>query len=119
MPITFDIKLGYVYANNAGEERLVVSVSHVLYSSAKPRRAGAAQPVVAWRTVDPSLPVGQKAQGSATLLSFRRWAVSSRIASAEDWAAFQTLKSKRYWASSDKAAARQIRKKLGTWPRFN
>lgn len=118
MPGTPDIETGYVYANDAGDERLVVSVSHVPYYLAMSRRGRAAQPVVEWRTVDPNLPTGQKAQGSATLLSFKRWAVSSRKASVEDTAAFETLQSRRYWASSNKAAVRQIRKKLGTWPRF-
>ena len=75
-----EVRMGFVYENDAGEQRLVVSVDH-----------GRANPVAIWRTPDPNLPKGAKAQGSATVASFRRWAVKMRKATSEDWSAFQQV----------------------------
>lgn len=86
------VQMGFVYENEAGEPRLVVSVDH-----------GRASPVAIWRTPDPSLPKGAKAQGSATVASFRRWAVKMRKATLEDWSAFQQVERRRVWNKRDTA----------------
>ncbi|MEI2697006.1 MAG: hypothetical protein V9E94_01210 [Microthrixaceae bacterium] len=74
------IRMNMVYVNQSGEQRLAISVG---------RRAH--NPVVEWRTPDPKLPLGAKAHGSATVASFRRWAVSARKAAKEDWEAFDLV----------------------------
>lgn len=71
------IQVGFVFENEAGEPRLVVSIER-----------GRLIPVAIWRTTDPNLPKGAKAHGSATITSFRRWAVKMRKATLEDCVAF-------------------------------
>lgn len=88
------IQMNYVYENEAGEQRLVVSVDH-----------GKASPVAIWRTPDPDLPKGAKAQGSATVASFRRWAIKMRKATTEDWNAFHEIERRR----RDSEAVRRIK----------
>jgi len=95
------IKPGFVYENEAGEQRLVVSFDHDKASS-----------VVIWRTPDPNLPKGTKAQGSATVTSFRQWAVKMRKATAEDWKAFQQVEQRRVWKKRDTEAIRRIKSRL-------
>lgn len=113
MPTSIPIAVNHVYSNVDGEQRLVVEVSRSssrLYGSTRSSRP---QPVVSWRTADPKLPAGAKAQGGATLRSFQRWAVSCRKATPADWAAFEALQNLRYWRTVDRAMVRQIRKKQG------
>ena len=95
------VQMGYVYENEAGEQRLIVSVDH-----------GRASPVAIWRTPDPSLPKGAKAQGSATVASFRRWAVKMRKATPEDWSAFHQVERRRVWNKRDTEAIRRIKQSL-------
>lgn len=86
------IDFGFVYAGADGEVRLVANVGY-----ARPKKNA----VVEWRTVDPDLPHGRKAQGSATLASFQRWAVKLlRQATREDREAFEQLQ----WRRARKAA---------------
>jgi hypothetical protein len=94
------IQTGFVYENETGEQRLVVSVDH-----------GRANPVAVWRTPDPRLPKGAKAQGSATVASFRRWAAAQmRKATVEDWSAFQEVERRRVWNTRDTRAIREIKR---------
>lgn len=80
------VATNHVYLNAAGKQRLVVEVSHSLsarlYSSWRGRQPDS---VVNWSTADPKLPARAKAQGSATLRSFQRWAYLR--CSASSWAA--------------------------------
>lgn len=94
-----EIKIGGVYTNIDGEQRLVIS-------SGK----GSSNPVVIWRTIDPKLPKGAKAQGSATLASFQRWAVSMREGTKGDWDAFQEVERRRKWEAEDAKLVRQIKR---------
>lgn len=98
---SFEVRMGFVYENESGEQRLVVSVDH-----------GRASPVAIWRTPDPNLPKGAKAQGSATVASFRRWAVKMRKATPEDWSAFQQVERRRVWNKRDTEAIRRIKQSL-------
>ena len=100
-PTELVIQMGLVYENEAGEQRLVVSVDH-----------GRANPVAVWRTPNPNLPKGAKAQGSATVASFRRWAVKMRKATPEDWSAFQQVERRRVWNKRDTEAIRRIKQSL-------
>ena len=59
-----------------------------------------------------TLPKGAKAQGSAALSSFRRWAVRGRKASAEDWAAFEKIERQRAWAAQDRKAIVRIKRRM-------
>ncbi len=95
------IQMGFVYENEAGERRLVVSVDHYR-----------ANPVAIWRSPDPILPKGAKAQGSATVASFRRWAVKVQKATPEDWSAFQQLERRRVWHKRDTEAIRRVKQSL-------
>lgn len=89
-----------MYTNITGEQRLVVSSGR-----------GSSTPVVIWRTIDPELPKGAKAQGSATLASFQRWAVSMRESTKADWDAFQEVERRRQWEAEDAKLVRQIKRK--------
>ncbi|EKS5992493.1 hypothetical protein QCA82_004369 [Salmonella enterica] len=51
------LNLSTIYVSKDGEKRRIVSV---------------VDSVVIWKTADPNLPAGAKAQGSATLQSFLR-----------------------------------------------
>lgn len=111
------ISMNYVYENAAGEKRLAVSVSPIFSSPMNgTRRRQDPQPVVNWRTANPKLAAGGKAQGSATLRSFERWAVSCRMETAEDWEAFQSLQGLRSVQAETRRMYREIRKQQGTWP---
>ena len=94
-----EIQPDYVYENKDGEQRLVVSVR------------GDKNPVVTWQTADPNLPAGAKAQGSATVASFRRWATKVRPATKDDWGAFSRVE---YWRKWHAAFHRQYRRKHQT-----
>lgn len=96
-----DARTGYVYRNEDGEQRLVVSVN-----------GSGTKSVVVWRTSDPSLPKGVKSQGSATAASFGRWAVGVRVATSEDWRAFEEVEQRRKWRRSDSVAIRRIKQRL-------
>lgn len=91
-----EIKIGYVYANDSGIERLAMSSGYV----------GIDQ-VVTWRTTDRNLPKGEKSHGSASLKSFQRWAVTMRPATKEDRDAFHEVESRRELEAKD---ARTIKK---------
>lgn len=93
------IQMGFVYENESGVRRLVVSIES--------RRVS---PVAIWRTADPSLPKGDKSQGSATVASFRRWAVKMRKATPEDWDAFALVERKREWQKLDRKTITRIKK---------
>lgn len=95
-----EIKIGGVYTDITGDHRLVVSSGR-----------GSSNPVVIWRTIDPNLPKGIKAQGSATLASFQRWAVSMRESTKADWDAFQEVERRRQWEAEDAKLIRQIKRK--------
>ncbi len=95
------IQMGFVYENEAGQQRLVVSVGH-----------GRTRPVVIWRTPDPHLPKSAKSQGSATVESFRRWAVKMRKATVEDWSAFEQVERRRIWNTRDGRAIGKIKRSL-------
>jgi len=95
-----DIRIGGVYTNHSGEHRLVVSSGR-----------GSSNPVVIWRTIDPKLPKGVKAQGSATLVSFQRWAVSMRESTKADWDAFQEVERRREWQAEEAKLIRKIKRK--------
>lgn len=95
-----EIKIGGVYSNPEGEQRLVVSSGR-----------GGSNPVVIWRTIDPNLPKGTKAQGSATLPSFRRWATSMREGTKADWDAFQLVERRRQWEAEDAKLIRKFKLK--------
>lgn len=82
-----EIQTGYVYENDAGEQRLVVSV--------RPAGEQGDNAVAVWRTSNPDLGKGLKAQGSATLKSFKRWATKHRRATGHDWEAFQKVERRR------------------------
>lgn len=82
-----EIECGYVYENEAGEQRLVSSVSPN-FACDLGRLSEGGDCVVIWRTARSYLPAGARAQGSAALRSFQRWAVRGRKATAEDWRAF-------------------------------
>lgn len=97
---SIEIKIGGVYTNITGEQRLVVSSGR-----------GSSNPVVIWRTIDPNLPKGVKAQGSATLVSFQRWAVSVRESTKADWDAFPEVERRRQWAAEDAKLVIQIKRK--------
>ena len=94
-----EIQPDYVYENKDGEQRLVVSVR------------GDKNPVVTWQTADRNLPAGAKAQGSATVASFRRWATKVRPATKDDWGAFSRVE---YWRKWHAAFNRQYRRKHQT-----
>lgn len=103
LPLT--IKFGHVYIGANGDVRLVKSVG---YAPTAKQNA-----VVEWRTIDPKLPAGQKAQGSATLASFRRWAAKLlRKATKEDWDAFGVLQRRRASRASWEAAWRKKKRHL-------
>lgn len=89
----------FVYANVDGEQRLVVSVDRRNETD-----------VVVWRTADPKLPDGAKAQGSATLGSFLRWAVSMRKAQKEDVDAFEEVAFRRRWMREERRFVLKNRK---------
>ena len=95
-----EIRENRVYGNSEGEQRLVVSVSGSMENS-----------VVVWRTPDPDLPIGAKAQGSATVASFRRWATKVRPATQDDWDAFSRVE---WWRKWHAAFHRQYRRKHQT-----
>lgn len=94
------VRRGTVYANGSGEERLVVSVGFLR-----------ANPVVEWRTVDPKLPHGAKAQGSATVSSFRRWAITSRPATEGDFSAFEEVQRRRRYMREENRWVRDTKKR--------
>ena len=98
-----EIRENRVYGNSEGEQRLVVSVSGSMENS-----------VVVWRTPDPDLPIGAKAQGSATVASFRRWATKVRPATQDDWDAFSKVERGRRWHKNDAAFYRRYRQKHQT-----
>lgn len=103
-PLT--IKFGHVYVGVNGDVRLVKSVG---YTPTAKQNA-----LVEWRTIDPKLPAGQKAQGSATLASFRRWAAKLlRKATKEDWDAFGVLQRRRASRASWDAAWRKKKRQQG------
>lgn len=87
---------GYVYSNHTGENRLVVSIR---------------DPVVVWRTIDPNAPKGAKIQGSATSISFLRWAVAMRDSTEEDWNAFAEVERRRKWAREEGVLIRKFKLK--------
>lgn len=93
------IRFNFVYTNANGEQRLVVSVG-----------AARKNAVVEWRTSDPKLSIGAKAHGSATVSSFRRWAVNMRKASKDDWDAFEEVQRKRRWHKEERRWVRAYRK---------
>lgn len=95
-----DVRTGHVYRNEDGEQRLVVSVN-----------GSGTKSVVVWRTSDPNLPKGVKAQGSATAASFGRWAVGARVATSADWRAFEEVEQRRKWRRSDSVAIRRIKQR--------
>ena len=95
-----EIRENRVYGNSEGEQRLVVSVSGSMENS-----------VVVWRTPDPDLPIGAKAQGSATVASFRRWATKVRPATQADRDAFSHVE---WWRKWHAAFHRQYRRKHQT-----
>jgi len=100
LPNPLEIKIGGVYTSIAGEHRLVTSFGR-----------GSSNPVVIWRTIDPSLPKGVKAQGSATLASFQYWAVSMRESTKADWDAFQEVERRREWQADEARFIRQFKRK--------
>lgn len=95
---TPQIQTGFVYTNNAGVQRLVISIERCGESS-----------VVIWRTTDPALPKSTKAQGSATLATFSRWASSARKATPDDWAAFIQIARHRVWRKQDRREIQKIK----------
>lgn len=97
------IQRDYVYQNAVGDQRLVVSVGQ-----------DGPNAVVIWRTADPNLAGGAKAQGSATVTSFQKWAVAMRKANEVDWAAFQQVERSREWAKRDARAVSRIKR---SWAR--
>jgi len=97
----FTIEPGFVYENEAEEQRLVVSLSH-----------NETNPVAIWRTPDANLPKGAKAQGSATVVSFQKWAVKMRRATTEDWSAFEQVVRRRAWRGKDTVAINRIKSRL-------
>jgi hypothetical protein len=107
-----EIKAGFVYTSHGGEQRLVVGVDraiiNVWYQTESQRRRSP-QPVITWRTADPNLSSGFKSQGSATLCSFVRWASTARIATKEDWVAFDAVQRQR----SLSAEIRKMMYKIG------
>lgn len=97
-----DIKFAHVYRSVNGEARLVTSVSNFVGK----------QPVVIWRTASPTLQATQKAHGSCTLSSFRKWAVSVVPAKKEDWEAFAAAARHREHRNADKKAIARYRKAM-------
>lgn len=97
LPIQWD----HVYQNAAGEQRLVVSVGQDGLNA-----------VAIWRTADPHLASGAKAQGSASIASFQKWAVAMRKANEADWGAFQQVERNREWAKRDARAMSRIKRSL-------
>ena len=95
------VRVGYVYENEGGEQRLVVAID-----------GRGTRSVVVWRTPDPNLPKGVKAQGSATEVSFSRWATRARVATPEDWRAFGEVEQRREWRKRDSVAIRRIKRSL-------
>lgn len=93
--------MGFVYENEAGARRFVVSVDHDRESY-----------VVIWRTSEPNLSKGAKAQGSATVTSFRRWAVKIWKATPEDWRVFQQVERRRVWNKRDTESIRRIKQSV-------
>ena len=85
------IETNFVYMNDSGEQRLVVALDC--------RNTNA---VVVWRTTDPKLPDGAKAQGSATLGSFQRWAKTMREATKADVIAFEEVEFRRRWMRKER-----------------
>tara|TARA_R110002124_G_scaffold128157_6_gene288566 strand:+ start:740 stop:1117 length:378 start_codon:yes stop_codon:yes gene_type:complete len=94
-----EIRTSYVYENDSGEQRLVISIS--------PIGSEGENAVAMWRTPDPELGKGLKAQGSATLKSFKRWAKKQRRSTKPDWEAFDKVQRRRVW---DKDLARDVRR---------
>lgn len=97
-----DIKFAHVYRSESGEARLVTSVSH---SAGK-------QPVVIWRTASTTLQATQKAHGSCTVSSFRKWAISFVPAKKEDWEAFAAATRLRELRNADNKALARYRKAM-------
>lgn len=97
-----DIKFGNVYRSESGESRLVTSVG----------TSAGKQPVVIWRTASPALQATQKAHGSCTVSSFRRWAVSFVPATKEDWEAFAVVSRHREHRNADNKARARHRKAI-------
>ncbi len=98
-----DIQMGLVYSNDTGETRLVVSASFA--RNGRPS-------FVQWRTNDQDLDRTRKSHGSCTIPAFAKWAVSSRAASQEDWAAFEHVENRRRWRANDRKAIVRIKKEL-------
>ena len=98
-----EISANRVYGNKDGEQRLVVFISGYRKNS-----------VVTWRTPVPDLPAEAKAQGSATVASFRRWATKVRPATQADWDAFSQVEWRRAWRKKDAAFYRRYRRKHQT-----
>lgn len=98
-----EIQMGLVYSNDTGETRLVVSASFA--------RKGRPS-LVQWRTNDPDLDGTRKSHGSCTIPAFAKWAVSSRVASQDDWAAFEHVENRRRWHANDRKAIVRIKKEL-------
>lgn len=98
MSFGLEIKVGFVYGNESGESRLVVSIEH--------RQV---RPVAVWRTSNPHLPTGARSQGSMNVTSFRRWATWMRSATAADWRAFEEVEKSRAWRREDRSAIRRIK----------
>lgn len=92
---------GFVYANHMGVRRLAVSIEQK-----------GAVPVVIWRTADRELPVGAKAQGSATVTVFQRWAVRGAQATEADLVAFDEVERRREWRKRDAKAIKQVRRQI-------
>jgi hypothetical protein len=102
-PGKLEIAVGCVYQNDDGEQRLVVSINR-----------SNANHVAVWRTPDSDLPLGAKAQGSATVAIFQRWAIRSRNATKEDWNAFSQVEERRSWRKRDRQAIRRIKARMAT-----
>ena len=100
MPIEL-VELGHVYEGRDGSLRMVASCS-----------GQGEKALVLWQSPDPALPAGEKAHGSATVASFKRWASQHvRRATKEDWQALPALQNARRWRKTDRAAVRRIRQR--------
>lgn len=107
-----DVQAGFVYVGLDGETRIVVSVerpSSLHWQRSLQRRQP--QPVVNWRTANPDLPAGGKAQGSATVMSFLRWSSSARPATAVEQTAFERVQRMRQIQAETRAMVRVIRRR--------
>ena len=100
----FRLQPGFVYENQAGESRLVVSIKRSFYEESPD--------VVIWRTADPELPEKAKSHGSATVSSLIKWAYRARPATREDWNAFAEVSKQREWRKNDGTSIRLIKNRL-------